>query len=245
VFFKGLAISTVLTAGIANAAVFGYVANPTGNSTDFQTAAASYGASVNTDINFNTHPLGPLNGSFYLGTHGVTLSSSGDSNTIVFGSGPGDGNDSSGPLSPGEGANSASNYLQDGSSPSNFTISFATPVLGAGLFIIDYFNPSADNPLTIEAFTGANGTGTSLGLFTSPSLNFQNNNRYFMGVISDANNIGSLVFTDVNSNTGDSTGIDDVQFARWDGGQVPEPGSVLLVASGMAVAMIVRRKRRA
>ena len=101
-------------------------------------------------------------------------------------------------------------------------------MLGAGLFIIDYFNPLANNPLTIEAFTGSNGTGTSLGSFSSVIANFQPNRLYFMGLVSTNNDIRSLVFNDVNSETGDTTGIDDILFS-----QIPEPGSIVLLPIGL------------
>jgi hypothetical protein len=114
-------------------------------------------------------------------------------------------------------------------------VSFATPVLGAGLFIIDYFNPIGDNPLTIQAFTGSNGTGTSLGSFSSVAFNFQNNNLYFMGITSDQENIGSIVFTDINTNTGDTIGIDNIMFSRSlpSNDPVPEPSTWLLMGTGL------------
>ena len=121
-------------------------------------------------------------------------------------------------------------------------ISFDQAVFGVGLHVIDYFNPFGDNPLTIEAFDGPNGTGTSLGLFSSVAFNFQNNNMYFLGVTSSENNIRSLVFTDVNSNTGDTTGIDDILFGVGVT-QVPEPGTLALLGIALAGLGFRRGKR--
>lgn len=94
----------------------------------------------------------------------------GEANSVVLGSGPGQFNTSSGPFSQGEGFHAVSHYLTDGVNPSSLTISFADSVLGVGLFTIDYFNPKGTNPLTMEAFTGPQGTGTSLGVVTSASF---------------------------------------------------------------------------
>lgn len=187
--------------------------NPTTNSTDWGTSVTGLGGAINTNVDFDAHPLGALQSNFYALSDGVTLTPSGDVNQVQFGAGPGQGNTVTPPLSPGEGVHPTSNFLFDGGSPSSLTISFAQPVLGVGLFVIDYYNPSGSNPLTIEAFTGANGTGTSLGSASSVAFNFQRNNLYFMGVSSSGNDIGSIVFTDVNSATGDTTGIDSIQFA--------------------------------
>jgi hypothetical protein len=136
--------------------------------------------------------------------------------------------------------------LFDGGNPSGLTISFNQPVLGGGLFIIDYFDPQASNPLTIEAFTGVNGTGTSLGLFSSVAFNFQPNNLYFMGIVSTDNNIRSIIFRDVNSSTGDTTGIDDIRFAVQANQPIPEPSTMTiwtLVVLGGAACTYRRRRQ--
>ena len=168
------------------------------------------------------------------------MNSTGDSNTVTFGAGPGQGNTTSGPLSSGEGLHAASNYLFDGGNASSFTLLFSTPVYGAGLYVIDYFNPSGNNPLTVEAFDVAN---MSLGLYSSVAANFQRNNLYFMGVTSSAGDIAKLVFTDVNSNTGDTTGIDNVVFATGAGNNVPEPGALALVGLALAGLALTRRRK--
>lgn len=230
--------------GEAKAATIAYTSNPTSNSIDWATDVTGFGGTVNSNVNFNSHPVGALQSNFYLGSDGVTLTNVGDSNTVAFGSGPNNGNTFSTPLSPGEGPNAPSNYLFDNGDVSSLTISFNAPVLGVGLSIIDYFNPFNDNPLTIEAFTGQNGVGNSLGIFSSVAFNFQPNNKYFMGLISTDENIGSLVFRDVNTNTGDTTGIDNIVFARGTTQSIPTP-ALLPGLIGMGVALLRKRKAEA
>ena len=117
---------------------------------------------------------------------------------------------------------------------------FSTPVYGAGLYVIDYFNPFGGNDLTIEALASAN---QSLGLYSSVAANFQRNNLYFMGVTSSVGDIAKLVFTDVNSNTGDTTGIDNIVFATGAGNNVPEPGALALVGQALAGLALTRRRK--
>lgn len=106
--------------------------------------------------------------------------------------------------------------------------------------MIDYFNPAgSNNPLTIEGFDASN---TSLGLFSSVAFNFQSNNMYFMGPTSSAGDLARLVFTDVNSNTSDTIGIDNIVFAT-DDNQVPEPGSLALIGLGLAGLVGLRRRK--
>ena len=83
----------------------------------------------------------------------------------------------------------------------------------------------------------------SLGLYSSVAANFQRNNLYFMGVTSCAGDIAKLVFTDVNSNTGDTTGIDNIVFATGAGNNVPEPGALALVGQALAGLALTRRRK--
>ena len=83
----------------------------------------------------------------------------------------------------------------------------------------------------------------SLGLFSSVAANFQNNTMYVMGVTSSAGDIAKRVFTDVNSNTGDTTGIDNVVFATGAGNNAPEPGALALVALALAGLPLTRRRK--
>ncbi len=236
-----LACLLLSAAASASAAVIGYgTSSPTGNAAAWSSAVSGLGGTVST-LDFESHPLGALQSNHYTG---VTLTASGDVNTVTNGAGPAQGNIFSTPLSSGEGAHPASNYLFDGETPSALTISFDSAMLGVGLYIIDYFNPDpGSNPLQIEAFDGINGTGSSLGLFSSVAYNFQSNNMYFMGVTSSDNNIRSLLFRDVNSSTGDTTGIDNIVYAKSNGGTVPEPGTLALLGLGFAGLAASRRRK--
>lgn len=65
---------------------------------------------------------------------------------------------------------------------------------------------------------------------------------YFMGPTSSAGDLARLVFTDVNSNTSDTIGIDNIVFAT-DDNQVPEPGSLALIGLGLAGLVGLRRRK--
>ena len=166
---------------------------------------------------------------FYAVSDGVTLTATGDVDDVKNGAGPNDGNTSSTPKSPGEGPHAVSNYLYDGGGVSTLTISFGETKFGAGLFTVDHFNPYDDNPLTLEAFDGPDGTGNSLGIVTSAAFNYQPNNLYFMGITSDQGNIRSVLFTDVNTITGDTMGLDNIMFSA--GGEVVAPSVPVPVPS--------------
>ena len=238
-----------IPAAHADSQVTGYVNHPTTNSTDFKSAVTANGDSVNSNVNFDAEAVGPNVPTFYTASDGVTITSSGLTTSIKNGAGPGQGNNFSGPLSPGEGLHAPSHFLFVGGSGS-LTLSFASPVAGVGLSTIDLFNPNGRNPISITAFSGANGTGTNLGAFSAVGDNFQNNNLYFMGAADStgANTIGSLVLTDPGF-AGDQIGIDDVLIARA-GAPVPEASTTvslgLLLALGMGgIVMAAKRKKRA
>ena len=205
------ALILVVGAGAPVAAdVTGYVDHPEGNSMDWQSDVTALGGIVNTSINFNDHSEGLLQNDFYSTSEGVTLAIVPDYSVVEYGQGPEQGNTFSGPLSEGEGVHEVSNYLLVEGNSVSFTITFAAPVYGAGLFVIDYFDPRGMAPLTISAYAQ---DGSLLGSYSSVQFNFQTDKQYFMGVTSSDGDIGSLVFTADTSITMDSIGIDDIRFA--------------------------------
>jgi hypothetical protein len=202
-----------------------FVDNPSGNSTDWTNSVTGLGASINANINFNAHPLGVLDDTFYSTSDGVTFSQSGFVGDVTAGQGPAQANTSG--SQPGEGLNVASNHLRMGlmspdANTSILTISFNAPVLGVGFFSIDFFDTGAT--ITIDAYDAINGTGGLLGSADSVNQNFQQNNLYFLGVSDVDNVIRSLVITLNNkSGIGDVIGIDDIRFAP-----VPEPSTLAI-----------------
>ena len=222
------------------AATVGFVASPIANSTEWSSFVALRGGTINTNLNFDTMPTGALIEDFYMSTDGVTLigQNLGD---VVSGAGPGE-SSTLGPRNSGEGLHPKSHYILDPSGFSTLTISFSQGVLGAGLFVIDYFNPFGNNALTIEAFDGVQGTGASLGAFSSVAFNFQENFVYFMGIATEQPLIRSIVFTDEDGQTGDMTGIDNIMFATAPPiaeppAPVPLPASLPALAFALAVVV--------
>jgi len=232
------AIVTLAAIQSLSAGVVTFVADPTANSVDFANAVALNSGTITT-LTFDDQATGALNPDAYSGL-GVTLTAVGFT-TIVNGAGPADGN--TGGASPGEGVHPVSNFLSEGTSLSgSLTVSFASPVLAAGLFTIDLFNPGGGDPVSISAFTGPNGTGTLLGTGTGVEDNFQDNNLYFLGILSTAGDIGSVVFTQTGGD-GDHIGLDNVEFA---GGttSTPEPGTLSLIGIGLVGAALARKRLR-
>jgi hypothetical protein len=221
--------SATLAVGGAQAAVTGYVNNPTTNLQDWTAAVGAVATNVDFDgANVN-----------------ATTSSTGGS-FVGSGEGPGQGNTFTGPLSGGEGLHAASNYLyvnSPGDGSNTFTVDFTTAVSAAGLDVIDYFGASGfTNDLNLSAYAGADGTGALLGSFDAAHFNFQEDNIYFMGVVSDQANIGSIVFTRSGDQSGDDIGLDNVVSNGVAGG-VPEPASwaLMLLGFGGMGAMLRRR----
>jgi hypothetical protein len=245
----GAAAMLLAGGGPAAAQTVGFVANPTTNSSDWATAVGGLGGSINSNVTFDTHPLGGLNGAFYTASDGVTMATTGGTSSVKFGAGPAQLNTSTGPVSPGEGAHAASNYLEfDNTGPSTLTISFSEGVVGAGFFLVDLFNPGSQpagrNAVQIQAFDGVNGTGSSLGLFDAAQFNFQQNGLYFMGVTNSDAAIRSIRLINP-AGSSDIIGVDNIRFAtRSTSGVVPEPVSLALMLPGLAALTLLKRGRR-
>jgi hypothetical protein len=216
---------------VSHAAVIGYVNNPSSNSSDFASGVAANGGSI-TVLDFESHPLGALQSNFY---PGVNISFSVPS--VVKDAYPPAGVFQQ-QGSTGEGLYAGSRYLADAMGARyTMTISFDTPVLAAGFFVIDLYNGLSSSGHRVEAFTGQNGTGTLLGVFDAVKDNFQLNYTYFMGVLSTERNIGSLVYYN-DRPAGDTVYFDNLEYA---GTATPEPGTLALLALPLA-ALCVRRR---
>ncbi len=220
----------LITAGTASAGFVSYAANPTSNSTDFAAGVATYGQTLNT-LDFETHPLGTLNSTFY---PGVTIAFGNTTNVTTELASQGG---LTSPQSTGEGAGDASHHLTPDAAYT-MTITFDTPVLAAGFFLIDFYNPSGVNGQPFIVYDGPNGTGNVLGSVTPAPYNFQINNKYFLGALSTDGDIRSIRFSSTGF-AGDSVYIDNIQYSTTG---TPEPGTWLLLASGGLLVVMKRRR---
>ncbi len=241
-----ITVTCALCAAVpSRAAVTGFVANPSGNSTDWANFVAGTGAAVDTSINFETHPVGALDGAFYEPTTGVTMTINAPQGSQVA--------DVTGipsgslfcPCSTGEGPFPLTRSLIYVDQVS-LTVNFATAVSGFGVLTGDHYDPYPDSlaspdPITIAAYDGVNGTGTLLGSFDSLHFSFQLGYSYFMGVAGTTNEIRSIVITDGYSGTGDGVDLDAFRIAQIG---VPEPASLALLLTGALGAMGLRRRAR-
>lgn len=247
------AVVLIMAVGQAGAVLTGYVSNPQTNSVDWTNAVTAKGGSIDS-INFNDISTGVLSlvsaGNYalnaYQASEGVTFAVKGNAPAITYGVGPGD--SSTYQLNPGEGLHPTSNYLSfppyteySGSYTTSIIMNFNEAVSSVGFYTIglnNSFNPGITR-ITIEAFTGINATGTSLGTFTSlDAHNFNPNNLYFMGLSSSANEIMSFrISGSWQQAFGDNLGFDNFVFA-----EVPEPATMSILALG---GLLLRRKKLA
>ena len=228
-----------LLSGESNAAFIGFANNPTSNSTDWETSVTSAGGTVVINDNFTDPSTGAL---VTIGSGFVNM------NSVA---GPGQSGNMN-PLSTGEGTHPVSDFLQQGIPVQGgaqppvtvLTVTFDTPVLGAGFFTIDYFGPQADtNILTLSAFGGPDGTGSFIGSVTGVHFNFQPNNMYFMGVESTDGDIRSITFSRGSDSTGDIIGIDNIESAVLSSRPVPEPTTLALIGIALGALGFVQSRR--
>jgi len=188
----------------------GGVATPYLNRTSFNTAMT--GVLMNTQANFETHPLGALVSNHYAGIGISSMTTT--SGTVQNTAGPAQGN-TAGAI-PGEGLHPVSRCLSGISPTSTFTMSFNLPVGGAGLMVVDKFTGGG---MTFKAYDGPSGTGTLLATATAPTSNYQMNNMVFLGIVDGSHSISSVVWF-IPNNGGDVVAIDDIRFGA--GGSGPE-----------------------
>lgn len=237
--------SVLLATGSAQAALSTFVSNPGSNSVDWTQYVQSLGSPIDLNVDFESHALGDFDGDHYAQTDGVTMTLAGSNFAVAdvvlnFNNYNGslDGNTSAAEGVADENQHVFAAYSSTG--PWTLTVSFATPVSGFGLDVIDLYNPWGNRTVTLAAYTGTNGTGTMLGTASALQYNFQLYNKYFMGLASDTPNIGSVVFTNPHPFYGDGIFLDSMRMAL---APVPEPGTWALTVAGLGLLGWAARRR--
>lgn len=243
-----LLLTTGLALGLGSAQAGGlaFDSHPASNSADWAAHLATLGAAPALSLDFETHPLGPLQQEHYAaqGVH-MALQGTGFSFNAVYdyrndytGTVSGYGPNSS---AEGRAAESRAFSAYSGSGAWTLTLDFDRPVLGAGLFVIDLFNGLGNRTTTLAAYDGAHGSGNLLATASAPAYNYQLYNQLFLGVANDGPvaSIRSVVFTNPLPYAGDGIALDNLRIAA----PVPEPGAAGLLASGLLALGLLRRRR--
>lgn len=244
-------LTALVMAHSASAGVITTFTNaPSSNSVNWTNAVTATSGVINTDLNFESSPVGTLDSNLYLVSNGVTIMGSnfvnggGTQVTIVNDPGPTQSN-TFGALA-GEGVYAQSNYaVKSSTTYGALTISFNDKISAFGLFIIDLFaRDTASEAPQLAVYSGANGTGTLLGTaFALLNSNFQPNHLYFIGLSSTENEIGSVVFSDNSGSTSDVIGVDNLRYARIPAAPpIPEPSSVVLMLAACAGGLVFGRR---
>jgi hypothetical protein len=243
-----LATTALGLAAPAQAGGLAFDSHPNTNSVEWAAHLATLGAAPGLNIDFETHPLGPLQGEWYaaqgvhlaLGGSGFSFNEVYDYRNNYVGTVSG-----YGPNSTAEGVAPESRAFSAYSANAawTLTVTFDEAVLGAGLYVIDLFNGLGNRTTTLAAYSGVNGTGTLLATASAPAYNYQLYNQLFLGVASDSAvaNIRSVVFTNPQPIYGDGIALDNLRIATT----VPEPGPAALLLAGLGALGWLQRRRGA
>lgn len=205
------AIAGAMAATTASAEVVAFDAQPELNSVEWRAFAEASGALISAPMEFSTHPEGALERDWFLCSHGAVIEGV-CMNEVAFGSGALTGALAA-PLSTGEGPLGETTFIYNAWVGAwEIVVSFRRPVVGVGIMTADHFNPFGVNAMTLELFDGLHGTGATIGAASSPSLNFQLNNRYFLGVVDTEARIRSVRLSCPNLHT-DTVFIESVEVA--------------------------------
>lgn len=229
-FLKGLvSFFALVVSGLANAGLIFYTSDPANNSTNWTNDVVNSGYQINSNVDFDAHPLGALNSNFYLLSDGISISSTGLDNQTVK-NGVGDFQGSQDNLVTGEGVHAQSNYL-DINNSGVLTLNFTDGAYAAGIMTFDVWTRG---DFTINVFSETNGNGSLLGSVSgvAEGQNFQNFRQFFMGVRTDnLTTFGSVQFS-FTDDGGDDIGYDDIVFASKIS-EVPEPSTLAVFALGL------------
>lgn len=207
----GIAVAALSGIGGASAGVVAFDAQPQHNSVEWRTFAEASGAVLAAPMEFWAHPDGPLARDWFLCSHGAVIEGI-CMNEVAFGGGAATGALTE-PLSTGEGPLGDTTFIYNAWAGAwEIVVSFRRPVVGVGIMTADHFNPFDVNAMTIEVFDDLHGNGATIGAASSPALNFQLNNRFFIGIVDTEARIRSFRLRCPNVHS-DTVFIESIELA--------------------------------